>query len=151
MDPLVVLYYNSPVCFLLIACCLPFTEGLGAFRQLSHIGPPTLILNGLVAFGLKFSSIILLKAADSMVLMLSGVIKDILLVSLSVVLMGSHVSMEQVMGYTIALGGLIAYKLNGTSGGPMRRFLMQRVVRPLLAPIADRMNQIVGDVKRKPS
>ena len=48
-----------------------------------------------------------------MVLTLSGVLKDILLVVLSVIIWSTPVTALQMFGYTIALGGLIYYKLGG--------------------------------------
>lgn len=43
-------------------------------------------------------------------LTLSGVLKDVLLVLFSVVFFGSPVSFLQIIGYTIALLGLVAFK-----------------------------------------
>ena len=48
---------------------------------------------------------------SSLVLTLSGVLKDILLVFASMMLFGDPVTLLQAFGYTIALGGLIYYKL----------------------------------------
>ena len=50
---------------------------------------------------------------SSLVLTLSGVLKDILLVALSVIIWGTPVTALQLFGYAIALGGLIWYKLGG--------------------------------------
>lgn len=50
---------------------------------------------------------------SSLVLTLSGVLKDILLVFASMLLFGDPVSLLQAFGYSIALGGLIYYKLGG--------------------------------------
>lgn len=46
-----------------------------------------------------------------MVLTLCGVLKDILLVGASILIWGTHISLLQMFGYSIALGGLIYYKL----------------------------------------
>ena len=48
---------------------------------------------------------------SSLMLTLSGVLKDILLVMASMVLFRDPVSLLQAFGYSIALGGLIYYKL----------------------------------------
>jgi hypothetical protein len=48
---------------------------------------------------------------SSLVLTLSGVLKDIILVFASMLLFGDPVSLLQAFGYSIALGGLIYYKL----------------------------------------
>ena len=44
---------------------------------------------------------------------LSGVLKDILLVISSLVIFGDPVTGQQYVGYSIALGGLVYYKLGG--------------------------------------
>ena len=48
---------------------------------------------------------------SSLVLTLSGVLKDILLVITSVVIWYSPLTVLQIFGYSIALGGLVLYKL----------------------------------------
>jgi hypothetical protein len=48
---------------------------------------------------------------SALVLTLSGVLKDILLVLASMVIFGDPVSPLQAFGYSIALGGLVYYKL----------------------------------------
>jgi len=50
---------------------------------------------------------------SSLVLTLSGVLKDILLVLASMFLFRDPVTLLQAFGYSIALGGLIYYKLGG--------------------------------------
>jgi hypothetical protein len=51
---------------------------------------------------------------SSLVLTLSGVLKDILLVFASIMLFRDPVSLLQAFGYSIALGGLVYYKLGGS-------------------------------------
>lgn len=48
---------------------------------------------------------------SSLVLTLSGVLKDILLVGASILIFGDPVSLTQAFGYSIALAGLVYYKL----------------------------------------
>ena len=48
-------------------------------------------------------------------LTLSGVLKDILLVALSVIIWSTPLTALQMFGYTIALGGLIYYKVDRTT------------------------------------
>ena len=54
--------------------------------------------------------VFLIGSASSLVLTLSGVVKDILLVVGSVLLLGSTVTFVQLVGYGIALLGLVAFK-----------------------------------------
>lgn len=55
------------------------------------------------AFCLNIAVVFLIGCASSLVLTLSGVIKDILLVFGSVLLLGSTVTFTQLVGYGIAL------------------------------------------------
>ncbi|KAJ8081752.1 hypothetical protein AAF712_011035 [Marasmius tenuissimus] len=110
MDPLVSLHYYAPVCAVLNLFALPFTEGLAPFYELSRIGPAILISNASVAFLLNIAAVFLVGVASGLVLTLAGVFKDILLITGSVLIFASPVTALQVIGYSIALAGLIAYK-----------------------------------------
>jgi len=114
MDPLVSLHYYAPVCAIINLLVLPFTEGLAPFYELARIGPLILISNAFVAFLLNVAAVFLVGAGSGLVLTLAGVLKDILLISGSVLLFGSQITPLQVFGYSIALGGLVFFK---TSGG----------------------------------
>src|SRR5688500_4668952 len=50
---------------------------------------------------------------SSLVLTLCGVLKDILLVVASILIWGTTVTWLQMLGYSVALGGLVYYKLGG--------------------------------------
>lgn len=110
MDPLVSLYYFSPVCAALNMLILPFAEGLAPFQALARLGPVVLLSNAGVAFGLNVASVFLIGAASSLTLTLAGVLKDILLILGSMFLLGSAVTGLQFVGYGIALGGLVLFK-----------------------------------------
>ncbi|KAF5314530.1 hypothetical protein D9611_007190 [Ephemerocybe angulata] len=114
MDPLVSLHYYAPVCALITAAFIPFTEGLAPFYALKDIGPLILLSNASVAFLLNVAAVFLVGVGSGLVLTLAGVFKDILLITGSVIIFGSTVSPMQVFGYSIALCGLVLFK---TSGG----------------------------------
>lgn len=114
MDPLVSLHYYAPVCAAINLLILPFTEGLEPFYHLAEIGPVILLSNAAVAFLLNVAAVFLIGVGSGLVLTLAGVFKDILLISGSVLLFGNEITPLQVFGYSIALGGLVAFK---TSGG----------------------------------
>lgn len=104
MDPLVSLYYFAPVCAFLNALLIPIYEGSAPFYLVwDRLGPLIMVTNASCAFCLNIAVVFLIGCASSLVLTLSGVIKDILLVVGSVVLMGSTVTLLQVVGYGIAL------------------------------------------------
>ncbi|GAA5891115.1 hypothetical protein JCM6882_006427 [Rhodosporidiobolus microsporus] len=112
MGPLVSLYYFAPVCAGLNLLLIPIFEGSAPFYDaLDVVGLPWLIGNATTALALNVAVVFLIGCASSLVLTLSGVIKDILLVGGSVVLMGSTVTFTQMLGYGIALAGLVVFKL----------------------------------------
>lgn len=114
MDPLVSLYYYAPACAVINGMVLLFTElPKLTMVDIDRVGIFTLIANASVAFLLNVSVVFLIGKTSSLVLTLSGVLKDILLVFASMFLFKDPVTLLQAFGYSIALGGLIFYKLGG--------------------------------------
>lgn len=114
MDPLVSLYYFAPACVCMNGLVLIFTELPDlTMNDIYRVGGLTLFANALVAFLLNVSVVFLIGKTSSLVLTLSGVLKDILLVFASMFLFKDPVTLLQAFGYSIALGGLIFYKLGG--------------------------------------
>jgi hypothetical protein len=114
MDPLVSLYYYAPACAVMNGMVLMFTEFPRlTMADIDRVGGLTLLANALVAFLLNVSVVFLIGKTSSLVLTLSGVLKDILLVFASMFLFRDPVTLVQAFGYSIALGGLIYYKLGG--------------------------------------
>ncbi|KAI0418559.1 triose-phosphate transporter family-domain-containing protein [Xylaria grammica] len=112
MDPLVSVYYYAPACaiingFFTILIELPrMTMG-----DILQVGLITLIANAFVAFLLNVSVVLLIGKTNAVVLTMSGVLKDILLVVASMAIFGDPVTLQQYFGYSIALAGLVYYKL----------------------------------------
>ncbi len=112
MDPLVSLYYFAPVCAAINAVIAIFTEvPRCTMAEVLHVGLFTFFLNGLCAFMLNVSLVLLIGKTSAVVLTICGVLKDILLVIASMVIFGSQVTALQFFGYSIALGGMVYYKL----------------------------------------
>ncbi|KAG1745217.1 TPT-domain-containing protein [Suillus lakei] len=78
-----------------------------------HITPFLLLTNALLAFLLNIAAVFLVGAGSGLVLTLAGVLKDVLLVAGSVVIWGGEVGVMQASGYSIALCGLVMFKLTG--------------------------------------
>ncbi|KAK2812769.1 hypothetical protein FQN50_001098 [Emmonsiellopsis sp. PD_5] len=112
MDPLVSLYYFAPVCAIMNGVVSLFLELPDlTMANIYNAGIITLLLNALVAFGLNVSVVFLIGKTSSLVLTLCGVLKDILLVCISAAYWHDPVTALQMFGYSIALGGLVHYKL----------------------------------------
>ncbi|KAI9696076.1 MAG: hypothetical protein M1836_005907 [Candelina mexicana] len=112
MDPLVSLYYFAPVCATLNGILSLLVEVPRLHIQnIYDVGIWILVANAMVAFLLNVSVVFLIGKTSSLVLTLCGILKDILLVFASVMIWGTKVTPLQMFGYTIALGGMIYYKL----------------------------------------
>ncbi|KAF3193546.1 hypothetical protein TWF173_003811 [Orbilia oligospora] len=112
MDPLVSLYYFAPVCAAMnFVIFLSLEASTITLDDIFRVGPFVLVINALVAFALNVSVVFLIGKTSSLVLTLCGVLKDILLVIISVAWIHDPVKPLQIFGYSIALGGLVYYKL----------------------------------------
>lgn len=98
MDPIVSLHYYAPVCAVINACIIPFTEGLAPFYELGKLGPFVMLTNAGIAFALnvsvnvvrrprcglidisptsQVSAVFLISVGSGLILTLAGVFKDI--------------------------------------------------------------------------
>ncbi|KAK2738398.1 hypothetical protein FQN57_007075 [Myotisia sp. PD_48] len=112
MDPLVSLYYFAPVCAVMNGVVSLFLEVPDlTMAHIYRAGIWTLLANAMVAFLLNVAVVFLIGKTSSLVLTLCGVLKDILLVTFSAIYWETPVTPLQLFGYTVALGGLVYYKL----------------------------------------
>ncbi|KAH7156975.1 triose-phosphate transporter family-domain-containing protein [Dactylonectria macrodidyma] len=112
MDPLVSLYYFAPICAIMNGVvALIWEVPHCTMDQVYNVGLFTFFLNGLCAFMLNVSVVFLIGKTSAVVLTLCGVLKDIMLVAASMAIWGTQVTGLQFFGYSIALGGMVYYKL----------------------------------------
>jgi drug/metabolite transporter (DMT)-like permease len=142
MDPLVSLYYFAPVCAIMNGVVALFWEvPKVSMSEVYNVGLFTFFLNGLCAFLLNVSVVFLIGKTSSLVLTLCGVLKDVLLVVASMIIWGTQVTALQFFGYSIALGGMIYYKLGyeaikGYAGEAGRQWADFGNRRPVLRRVA---------------
>lgn len=112
LDPLSSLYYIAPLCatFIGIACLIFEFQDLPFERMQTSDFMLIMVINGTVAFTLNVAVVLLIGNTSALVLTLAGIIKDILLVFLSVTVFGSPVTPLQYAGYGVALLGLNLHK-----------------------------------------
>lgn len=81
--------------------------------------PVLLIVNAALAFALNLSIVLFVSNVGIMSMTLAGILKDVLVVLLSVLLFGafSRVSFMQIIGYSLSLLGLVVYKELKTADG----------------------------------
>ncbi|GAB7351951.1 hypothetical protein MBLNU459_g2483t1 [Dothideomycetes sp. NU459] len=115
MDALVSLYYFAPICAILNGCLtLIFEAPRMTMDDFARVGYSILLLNAMAAFVLNFSSLMLIGKTSSLVLTLSGVLKNIMIVFASMIMFHDPVSGLQFFGFGVALLGLVFYQLGGT-------------------------------------
>ncbi|KAK3685980.1 triose-phosphate transporter family-domain-containing protein [Podospora appendiculata] len=112
MDPLVSLYYYAPVCAAMNIIIAVVSEA-GSFNpaDLAKAGYGILVLNAMVAFMLNVSSVFLIGQTSSLVMTLTGILKNILLVIVAVLIWHTSITSLQLLGYAIALAGLVYYSV----------------------------------------
>lgn len=112
LDPLSSLYYIAPLCtvFTGLACLIFEVQDLPYERMQTPEFIMIMLVNGFVAFTLNVAVVLLIGNTSALVLTLAGIIKDILLVFLSVTIFGSPVTPLQYAGYSLALLGLNLHK-----------------------------------------
>ena len=131
MDPLVSLYYFAPACAVTNGLFTAIVElPRLTMEDIYGLGPVILFANAFVAFLLNVSGVLLVSPpshtfaarstdhvnhkigkTSAVVLTMSGVLKDVLLVFASMILFHDPVTAQQFFGYSIALAGLVYYKL----------------------------------------
>ncbi|KAJ5966198.1 sugar phosphate/phosphate translocator [Penicillium waksmanii] len=112
MDPLVSLYYYAPACAVTNGVIALFSDvPRMTMNDIYGLGIMTLIANALVAFLLNASVVLLIGKTSAVVLTMAGILKDILLVCASMMIFRDPVTPQQFFGYSIALAGLVYYKL----------------------------------------
>mmetsp|Transcript_13619 Transcript_13619/g.29172 ORF Transcript_13619/g.29172 Transcript_13619/m.29172 type:complete len:345 (-) Transcript_13619:669-1703(-) len=110
MNPISTLYHIAPCCFVFLF--LPFTYiELPKMVKDPHFNPniPLLLLSAACAFALNMSVFLLIGKTSALTMNVAGVIKDWLLILLSVVLYGSPVTKTQLVGYGLAFVGVMYY------------------------------------------
>jgi drug/metabolite transporter (DMT)-like permease len=112
LDPLSSLYYIAPLCacFIGLACLIFEFQDLPFDRMQTTDFMAIMVVNAVVAFSLNVAVVLLIGNTSALVLTLAGIIKDILLVFLSILIFGSPVTPLQYAGYSVALLGLNLHK-----------------------------------------
>jgi drug/metabolite transporter (DMT)-like permease len=130
MNPLVSLYYFAPVCAAMnVVIALVWEVPKCTMAEVYSVGLWVFLANAGVAFALNVSVVFLVRSKISgthfentnvklqigrtsgLVLTLCGVLKDIMLVTFSILVWGTPISNLQAFGYSIAIIGMLYYKL----------------------------------------
>lgn len=112
LDPLSSLYYISPLCLCFILPAHFYFEfsSLPWDKIMTVQFAMIMAASGAVAFSLNVAVVVLIANTSALTLTLAGIVKDILLVGLSVVIFGSPVTLMQYFGYGLTLLALNIHK-----------------------------------------
>ncbi|PMD61906.1 duf250 domain protein membrane protein [Hyaloscypha bicolor E] len=112
MNPLVSLYYFAPVCAAMnVLIALVWEVPKCTMAEVYQVGLWVFLANAFVAFALNVSVVFLIGRTSGLVLTLCGVLKDIMLVAFSILVWGTPMSRLQAFGYSVAIIGMLYYKL----------------------------------------
>ncbi|KAL4451586.1 hypothetical protein ABPG75_007248 [Micractinium tetrahymenae] len=103
LNPVTTLYFVAPCCFCFLLFPFFFLEAgkIAADTQL-EINPLIFLSNALAAFGLNMAVFLLIGKTSALTMNIAGVVKDWLLIGLSVWMFKSAVSGLNLLGYFIA-------------------------------------------------
>ncbi|KAK1976604.1 triose-phosphate transporter family-domain-containing protein [Colletotrichum cereale] len=112
MDPLVSLYYYAPVCAVMNLFVAWASEAKTfQMQDFYKTGFLMLLLNAAVAFMLNVSSVFLIGKTSGLVMTLTGILKNIFLIFASIIIWHTSITFMQLVGYSIALFGLVIYSI----------------------------------------
>lgn len=129
LNPVTTLYYIAPACFVFLL--VPFT--VLELPKMTHdeglqINWPLLLGSAASAFALNMSVFLLIGKSSALTMNIAGVVKDWLLIGLSVYMFKSPVSSMQLFGYGIAFLGVCWYNYQKA---------IANLSKPLAPPPAD--------------
>jgi drug/metabolite transporter (DMT)-like permease len=109
LDPVTTIYRFAPVAGMALCVTACFVETPIDWSQLKS--PSMLALNLLAAVVLNILIVIVIQKASAVVFTLSGILKDILTISISVGVFTTPMTSTQVFGYATSVGGIGMYKV----------------------------------------
>merc|ERR1719498_2264805 len=110
MDPVEVAVWTSSACFLLMAVWSLATEGVTPMFEILAWGPFLAVLYTCVGASiLNIAALFVLRELGPVAQQIVGQMKGVLSILGAVALFGESVQMQQVIGYTILMGGIYCY------------------------------------------
>ena len=115
LNSITTLYYVAPaslICLTIPFCIFELPNVL--VTDMTLFNPLILLTNALAAFALNLSVFLLIGQTSALTMNIAGVVKDWMLIALSVVLFGSPVSTLNLVGYSVAFIGVCLYNYHKT-------------------------------------
>ncbi|KAG0274755.1 Triose-phosphate Transporter [Linnemannia exigua] len=117
-NPVATLYYISPIMFVLMSILSlviedPFVQfSSSAFFQDFRTGALTMVMaggGGFLAFAMTVAEFKLIKSTGTVTLSVAGISKEIVVISLSMLIFGDRLTFVNLLGLLVSIGGIMAY------------------------------------------
>ncbi|KAI9232433.1 MAG: triose-phosphate transporter family-domain-containing protein [Podila humilis] len=117
-NPIATLYYISPIMFVLMSILSlviedPFVEfAQSAFFSSFQAGMTTLMMaggGGFLAFAMTVAEFKLIKNTGTVTLSVAGISKEIVIISLSMLIFGDRLTFVNLLGLLVSISGIMAY------------------------------------------
>ncbi|KAF9923123.1 Triose-phosphate Transporter [Linnemannia zychae] len=117
-NPVATLYYISPIMFVLMSILSlvvedPFMQfSSSAFFQDFRTGALTMVLaggGGFLAFAMTVAEFKLIKNTGTVTLSVAGISKEIVVITLSMLIFGDRLTFVNLLGLLVSIGGIMAY------------------------------------------
>ncbi|KAI8079837.1 triose-phosphate transporter family-domain-containing protein [Halteromyces radiatus] len=117
-SPIATLYYLSPVMFItMLTLSLLLEHPMDQFRQSEHFDNiyhvmesfGLMAIGGFLAFAMLLSELALIKSTNTVTLSVAGISKEIVVISLSVIIYGDVLTTKNILGLIISIAGIIGY------------------------------------------
>ncbi|KAM4064443.1 triose-phosphate transporter family protein [Hirsutella rhossiliensis] len=112
IDPLVSLYYYAPICAVMnFLVAIPTELPTFQWQDVTQVGFSVFFLNALAAFMLNVASVFLIGKTSGLIMTLASIMKNMLLVLISIIIWNTKITLTQFFGYSISLAGLVYYSV----------------------------------------
>ncbi|CAO3690292.1 unnamed protein product [Umbelopsis ramanniana] len=117
-NPVATLYHLSPVMFVTMATLsLIFEDPIGQFRNSEHFDSAfhvvesfgLMAIGGLLAFAMTLAEFHLIKSTNTITLSVAGISKEVVIITLSVLIYGDVLTPINLLGLAVSIIGIIAY------------------------------------------
>ncbi|KAL0088248.1 triose-phosphate transporter family-domain-containing protein [Phycomyces blakesleeanus] len=120
-NPIATLYYLSPVMFItMLSLSLLVENPIDQFKHSKHFDSLSHVIEsfglmsigGVLAFCMTLAELYLIKSTNTVTLSVAGISKEIVIITLSVLIYGDVLSQKTLIGLFISIVGIIAYNYN---------------------------------------
>ncbi|CAM0137932.1 unnamed protein product [Umbelopsis sp. WA50703] len=117
-NPVATLYHLSPVMFVTMAVLsLIFEDPIGQFKNSEHFDSifhimesfGLMSIGGLLAFAMTLAEFHLIKSTNTITLSVAGISKEVVIITLSVLIYGDVLTPVNLLGLAVSIIGIIAY------------------------------------------